>query len=76
MIKMPRKCSVFGCPNGQGTKGITTYRFPKDPHLRDAWTLYLKREGFCPNDTSVVCTVVHILRPRTFKLGTNPEKIE
>ena len=54
---MPRKCSVSGCQNGQGTNGITLHEFPKDPRLRFSWIAYLKRGSFEPSKSSVVCSI-------------------
>uniref|UniRef100_A0A8C5DSC4 THAP-type domain-containing protein n=1 Tax=Gouania willdenowi TaxID=441366 RepID=A0A8C5DSC4_GOUWI len=57
---MPRLCAAIGCNHKQDLesrrRGITFHKFPKDPGLRKAWTLAVRRLDFKPNNTTVLCS--------------------
>ncbi|XP_028298388.1 THAP domain-containing protein 6-like isoform X3 [Gouania willdenowi] len=57
---MPVFCSAFHCNNRRSiqtrSRGITFHKFPKDPGLRKAWTLAVRRLDFKPNNTTVLCS--------------------
>ncbi|XP_030632667.1 THAP domain-containing protein 6-like isoform X2 [Chanos chanos] len=57
---MPQACAAFGCTNRRNIqnrlRGITFHKFPKDPGLRKAWAVAVRRKDFAPNDTTVLCS--------------------
>ncbi|XP_072558846.1 transcription factor E2F6 isoform X1 [Paramormyrops kingsleyae] len=58
--KMPQACAAFRCRNRRSLenrhRGITFHKFPKDPGLRKAWAIAVRRKDFKPNDTTVLCS--------------------
>ncbi|KAM6915830.1 THAP domain-containing protein 1-like [Xenentodon cancila] len=57
---MPTSCASFGCKNRRTVEtknqGITFHRFPKDPGLRKAWILAVRRMNFVPSGSTVLCS--------------------
>ncbi|KAM3877708.1 THAP domain-containing protein 6-like [Diretmus argenteus] len=57
---MPHTCAAFGCRNRRNIetkhRGVTFHKFPKDPGLRKAWAMAVRRKNFEPNDTTVLCS--------------------
>lgn len=51
-------CAAFGCNNeAQKGNGISFFTFPKDIHLRKAWTHYCRRWDFVPKSDHRLCSV-------------------
>ncbi|XP_013857161.1 THAP domain-containing protein 2 [Austrofundulus limnaeus] len=57
---MPVSCAAFGCKNRRTSlskhRGITFHQFPKDPGLRKAWILAVRRRDFKPSNKTVLCS--------------------
>ncbi|XP_036401381.1 chromosome alignment-maintaining phosphoprotein 1-like [Megalops cyprinoides] len=57
---MPQACAAFGCTNRRNIqnkhRGITFHKFPKDPGLRKAWAIAVRRKDFEPSDAAVLCS--------------------
>ncbi|XP_037542157.1 THAP domain-containing protein 6-like [Nematolebias whitei] len=57
---MPVSCAAFGCKNRRTSlskhRGITFHQFPKDPGLRKAWILVVRRRDFKPSNKTVLCS--------------------
>uniref|UniRef100_A0A3B3RD22 THAP-type domain-containing protein n=1 Tax=Paramormyrops kingsleyae TaxID=1676925 RepID=A0A3B3RD22_9TELE len=60
---MPQACAAFRCRNRRSLENrhqliLTCFcqRFPKDPGLRKAWAIAVRRKDFKPNDTTVLCS--------------------
>lgn len=53
-------CAAVGCSNSS-TKGFHMKRFPKDPKRRKEWVIKMKRDNWCPKDTSTICEVKYII---------------
>ncbi|XP_039281898.1 uncharacterized protein LOC120350879 [Nilaparvata lugens] len=47
-------CSAFGCTT-KSEKGYVMKKYPKDPARRKVWAAKVKRKGWTPSDTSVLC---------------------
>lgn len=58
-------CSALGCKNrvrcGKNrttrNSGVSFHRFPKKKELQDAWVAAMKRNGWHPNSSSLLCSV-------------------
>lgn len=51
-------CAAFGCNNeAQKGNGISFFTFPKDIHLKKAWTHYCRRWDFVPKSGHRLCSV-------------------
>ncbi|KAM7307791.1 uncharacterized protein ISCGN_011427 [Ixodes scapularis] len=58
-------CSALGCKNrvrcGKNrttrNSGVSFHRFPKKKELQDAWVAAMKRNGWRPNSSSLLCSV-------------------
>lgn len=59
---MPRFCAAYGCVNSSikqicREKKVGLHRFPlKNKDLLKKWVVNIKREGFVPNEHSVLCS--------------------
>ncbi|XP_056145806.1 uncharacterized protein LOC130121000 [Lampris incognitus] len=57
---MPQACAAFGCSNRRNVKnrqrGITFHKFPKNPGLRKAWAIAVRRKDFEPTNATVLCS--------------------
>lgn len=58
---MPRTCAVLGCLSNcettfkEGKKSVSTFSFPKDKTLREAWVVAILRMNWTPSEHSSVC---------------------
>lgn len=58
---MPRTCAVLGCLSNcestlkQGKGSVSTFSFPKDKTLREAWVVAIQRINWTPSEHSSVC---------------------
>ncbi|XP_029839373.3 uncharacterized protein LOC8036220 [Ixodes scapularis] len=58
-------CSALGCKNRvrcgknrtTSNSGVSFHRFPKKKELQDAWVAAMKRNGWRPNSSSLLCSV-------------------
>ncbi|CAN9499467.1 unnamed protein product [Ophioblennius macclurei] len=65
---MPHSCSAWNCTNRfcvqTRSNGITFHRFPKKEDLRKRWLTALRRDGFTPGSSSMLCS--EHFRPEDF----------
>lgn len=53
---MPNKCCVFGCRSNYDKENeASSFKFPKDPAMREKWIRAINRKDFTPTFYSVVC---------------------
>ena len=70
---MGKVCAAYGCSNSPSHKDISLHMFPKDPILKQKWAHAMRRNGFEPNNSSVVCSV-HF-RPEDFEVAEKGKSI-
>ena len=70
---MGKVCAAYGCSNSPSDKDISLHMFPKDPILKQKWAHAMRRNGFEPNNSSVVCSV-HF-RPEDFEVAEKDKSI-
>ncbi|CAN7988780.1 unnamed protein product [Ixodes hexagonus] len=50
-------CSALGCKNRTTrNRGVSFHRFPKKKELQDAWVAAMRRGGWRPNNSSLLCS--------------------
>ncbi|KAG1687951.1 CUE domain-containing protein 2 [Nymphon striatum] len=57
---MPKSCCAYGCTNhnmmyGDNYVNISFHVFPKNPERRVKWVAAVRRKGWAPTNTTVIC---------------------
>ena len=54
---MPKYCSVYGCNSASNSNPeLSFFQYPKDPNFLKAWVRRVRRDGFIPTSTSLICS--------------------